>query len=215
MAVSCVSKHDQQLGRLVNIGFAKVHFRVATMLLLAVVALIGSNCRGRKKKRQQAKATTQAPANISQYKFGFKPLEPARPKETLTRNEVKKVLEEARKYTGTPYRYGGASRAGIDCSGLIQVAYAAVGKTMPRPSHQQAISGFDVSIEQAQPGDLIIFHDPPGTISHVGIVTEVLPDKTVKFIHSSSSLGVHETTLKQKYWAQRFKKIHRPQFEAS
>lgn len=174
------------------------------------------NCRGRKKRKAQQQATAKAPTKTSPHKFGFKPLgEPAKPKEALSRREIAQVIEEARKYTGTPYRYGGASRAGIDCSGLIQVAYAAVNKTMPRPSHQQAVTGFDVPVEQAQPGDLIIFHDPPGTISHVGIVTEVLPDKTIKFIHSSSSLGVHETTLKQKYWAQRFKKLHRPQFEVS
>ncbi|MEV5001598.1 transglycosylase SLT domain-containing protein [Nocardioides sp. LML1-1-1.1] len=67
------------------------------------------------------------------------------------------VVEEAKKYLGLPYVWGGTSKEkGVDCSGLVQSVYKSLGYDLPRLSADQARSGTAVkSLAEAQPGDLI------------------------------------------------------------
>jgi peptidoglycan DL-endopeptidase CwlO len=78
------------------------------------------------------------------------------------------VVEQARKYLGVPYVWGGTDPAkGLDCSGLVQRAYANLGYELPRVSYQQATAGRPVaSLAEAQPGDILAFGSP---VHHVGI----------------------------------------------
>ncbi|WIE80909.1 C40 family peptidase [Curtobacterium sp. MCSS17_016] len=67
------------------------------------------------------------------------------------------VLTDARKYLGVPYVFGGETRAGMDCSGLVQTVFKDLGITMPRTVGPQSQMGQEVpSLAEAQPGDLIV-----------------------------------------------------------
>lgn len=66
-----------------------------------------------------------------------------------------RVIAAARSLIGTPYKWGGTSTSGVDCSGLVQLAYKAIGINMPRVSYQQAGAGRRVGIGELQPGDLV------------------------------------------------------------
>ena len=83
------------------------------------------------------------------------------------------ILSEANTYLGTPYRFGGSTRSGIDCSAFVLNVYEeSTGLELPRVAAEQAELGERVERQQLQKGDLVFFaHNR--RISHVGIVQEV------------------------------------------
>ncbi|MDE5660632.1 MAG: C40 family peptidase [Muribaculaceae bacterium] len=87
----------------------------------------------------------------------------------------------AARYMGVPYLWGGLSSKGMDCSGLVRMAYAAQGRLLPRDAWQQAQTGREVSADSLQAGDLIFFGNrKTGRITHVAIY-----DRDGYYIHAS------------------------------
>jgi cell wall-associated NlpC family hydrolase len=125
--------------------------------------------------------------------------------------EINTVIETARSYQGTPYKYGGTTRMGMDCSGLLLASFSAIQVPIPRSSNEQALWGTPIRPQELKAGDLIFFGASPGsgTITHVGLVTDVSTEG-VQFIHSSTSLGVVENSLESDYYLSRFIKAVRP-----
>jgi len=115
------------------------------------------------------------------------------------------IIQTAKSYSGTPYRYGGTTRSGIDCSALVYHSFAAVGVNLPRTSKEQSKQGEKVPLKNARPGDVLFFATgkKKKEVSHTGIVTEV-KNKEVRFIHASTSRGVTEDYLSNTYWTKAF-----------
>ncbi|RKD21895.1 hypothetical protein BEP19_14735 [Ammoniphilus oxalaticus] len=70
---------------------------------------------------------------------------------------------------GVPYRYGGATMSGFDCSGYTSHVYSQLGVKLPRDSRSQYNVGQSVSMSEMEKGDLIFFDTGGGRITHVGI----------------------------------------------
>jgi probable lipoprotein NlpC len=132
-------------------------------------------------------------------------------KATVREEKATKVIETARSFIGTPYRYGGTTRTGIDCSGLLINSFSAINVNLPRSSHDQSKVGKEVSLHELKPGDLVFFATGKKRrqITHVGLITQVHSKDDIKFIHASTSLGVVETDLFSDYYKKRFRGARR------
>lgn len=111
----------------------------------------------------------------------------------------KSVLEQLysqhQEWQGTPYRIGGQSRQGVDCSGFVQLTYRQrLGLDLPRTTERQATEGIPVEQRQLSSGDLVFFLIDGGT-RHVGIYLD-----GQRFLHASKSQGVMISDLENPYW---------------
>lgn len=95
--------------------------------------------------------------------------------------QQKTILETAYSYLGVPYKWGGTTVEGMDCSGFVQKCFAAAGITLPRTAHEQINYGEPVQADQLQPADRLYFADRSGAIVHTGIYIG-----NGYFIHASS-----------------------------
>jgi probable lipoprotein NlpC len=127
------------------------------------------------------------------------------------RQTVSNVVQKARSYAGSPYKYGGTTSAGFDCSGLVTVAFQSVNLALPRTSYDMASVGEEIKTADIKVGDLVFFvtSKTGDRINHVGIVTEVQKNGEIRFIHASDS-GVREDNLGSKYYKSTFVKATRP-----
>ncbi len=110
--------------------------------------------------------------------------------------EAVKLAEE---YIGTPYRSGGTTTAGVDCSGLTFSVYRKIGVRLPRTSDEQARAGNHIDRSDLRAGDLVFFGSG-SNISHVGIYSS-----DGEFIHASTrARSVRYDSLDNKYFRNRY-----------
>jgi cell wall-associated NlpC family hydrolase len=116
-----------------------------------------------------------------------------------------RAAQIARQQVGIRYRYGGASRDGFDCSGLVQYAYRQAGKSIARTTAQQWSSTSPVTGDELRVGDLLFF-TISGKMSHVGLY---IGDD--KFVHApSSGRTVTVNSLASPFYARAYIRAGRP-----
>jgi cell wall-associated NlpC family hydrolase len=111
------------------------------------------------------------------------------------------VIDYAKTYEGVRYKYGGTSKKGIDCSGLIYNSFKKHNIDMPRTTKELSVTGNWIDLKLVQEGDLVFFATKKNSrkVNHVGIVTDTTNDD-VSFIHSSTSKGVMISKISERYW---------------
>ena len=96
-------------------------------------------------------------------------------------------IDVARRYLGTTYLWGGMTEEGIDCSGLVHMAYRRLGRIVPRDADQQEDAAAEV--DELQPGDLITYADPGEPADHIAFW---LGEGRILHSTSRDGLGVNE-----------------------
>jgi murein DD-endopeptidase len=115
------------------------------------------------------------------------------------------AASHAAKMLGKPYRYGGSTPAGFDCSGLVQYSYRQAGVSLPHNTDQQRSASRLVKRADLRRGDLLFFNQEGKKYGHVGIY---IGDG--KFIHApSSGKSVRSDRLDSPYWKKHLSEIRR------
>jgi len=112
---------------------------------------------------------------------------------------VQALYDEYKKWNHTPYKYGGTSKYGVDCSSLVQQVYFnALRVPVPRTTALQAKIGYRVAKHSSKAGDLLLFRTGRNT-RHSGIYLE-----SGDFINASSKHGVTISNLNNPYWRSKY-----------
>ncbi|MCH7548899.1 MAG: C40 family peptidase, partial [Candidatus Krumholzibacteriota bacterium] len=148
-----------------------------------------------------AEAADSAKAEESQKQEKASQVATVTPEEEPIHVTGKEVLEKAEAFLGAPYRYGGTTPKGVDCSGLIYSVFRDFGIALPRTTAHQSEFGTHVRKNQLQPGDLIFFRTTAGAhATHVGIYAG-----NGRFIHASPGAdAVKFDRLDSKYFRRRY-----------
>lgn len=123
---------------------------------------------------------------------------------------IDEIITTALNYTGVRYKFGGTTESGMDCSGLLYVAFKAHDIPLPRISYEMADEGRRIRVGDVAKGDLLFFKTRRGgkKINHVGLVIDV-EGEDIKFIHSTTSRGVIVSSLREGFWNYSFVKATR------
>ncbi|MBI1267771.1 MAG: hydrolase Nlp/P60 [Cryomorphaceae bacterium] len=106
-----------------------------------------------------------------------------------TQESMLKPADWAKTFLGAPYRWGGKSILGIDCSGLTQLSFSLAKQKIPRDAYLQAEIGEGIPfVDVAETNDLAFFNNAEGRITHVGIVLKA--DGESKIIHASGNVRI-------------------------
>lgn len=167
--------------------------RIVTLLLIALICF--TSCGSSKR----AKVVTKKERSITSKtkKESSKSTKKSSSENTLVNN----IISKAETFEGVRYKYGGDSKKGMDCSGLIVTSFKSEDIQLPRTTTQLSTHGDWIDLKKVKEGDLLFFATKKNSrrINHVGIVTKI-KGKDLEFIHSTSSKGVITSSLSERYW---------------
>lgn len=149
--------------------------------------------------KQQKKPTTQGKPVTVQVKHKVTNHTAKLLRTVPVSGNVKEILTYANTFTGVPYKFGGTTPAGFDCSGYIRHVFQKVGVQLPRQADEQYTVGKKVEKQNLQPGDLVFFETYEPGVSHSGIY---IGDG--QFISATSSSGVAVADIDDSYWGPRY-----------
>ncbi|MEH6543593.1 MAG: NlpC/P60 family protein [Porticoccaceae bacterium] len=167
-------------------------YRLHIPLILSILLL--SACAGQQQSAQ-IQMQTQRPG------FGALAGDTSdRPENTLIA-----VLEnQYQQWRGTPYRYGGMEKSGVDCSGFVHLTYRdKLNLDIPRTAAALSRLGQEISVSELKTGDLVFFRTGKNQ-RHVGIYLN-----NHQFVHASRSKGVTISNLNNTYWLKTYWKAKR------
>lgn len=194
------------------------------IIILLISALFVASCGTSRKKYEPKIALDPTTRNIPKEPVKSIPKTTEKPidREVVVYNEtrtsstipkelkVRNIIDVARSFHGTPYRFGGTTSKGMDCSGLVYTAFKEEDVYLPRSSRDMATQGKKINLNEVTIGDLVFFKTDSrrNVINHVGLVVDVFPGK-ILFIHSSTSQGVIVSALDESYWNKAFVEARR------
>ncbi|ORL44598.1 C40 family peptidase [Zunongwangia atlantica] len=177
----------------------KQSLRLGIMILAAIFL---SSCGASKPKVVTTKTETTPKKKVQHYDPEItQTKEVIQPKDERVYN----IVNYAIGFEGTKYKYGGTTKKGMDCSGLVYVSFQENDIQLPRSSRDMSLQGERLYLKDVTVGDLLFFETNKNrkVINHVGLVVDI-SQGDILFIHSTTSLGVVISKLSENYWNNAF-----------
>ena len=164
------------------------------LFLFITLSLFLVSC-GSSRKSTQSKGTTTNNSKTTKHSATKK---------------TESIISYAKTFKGTKYKFGGTTKKGMDCSGLVYTSFKSENINLPRVSRDMATKGSKISLSNTHNGDLVFFrtNKNKSTINHVGLVVEKKKGELF-FIHSTTSRGVIISSLEENYWKSAFVEARR------
>ena len=187
-----------------------------TFILALIISFYGCKSSKSIKKSTHTTASTR-PSKTTVSDDGIIKTNPSNIPDISTRSSTStsvtmaySIIDYAKQFEGVRYKYGGTTKSGMDCSGLVYESFKAHDIALPRSSRDMATKGVKIKIEDVQEGDLLFFDTNPKKkgVSHVGLV---VTSRTglIEFIHSTTQAGVIVSSLAERYWHTSFLEARR------
>jgi cell wall-associated NlpC family hydrolase len=169
--------------------------RFGLLLFLAVLMLFISSCHSNRRSTKQ-KTSESSEANVDDVITTYSQRLGVAP--SALKNRALYHFVEA--WEGVPYKYGGVSETGVDCSGFVGILYRQVyQQNLPRTAAEMSLKSKAVKRDQLEEGDLVFFDIEGKKTSHVGVYLQ-----NGMFIHASTSRGVIISSLSLAYYDKAF-----------
>lgn len=174
-----------------------------------IILSLGSCVSKKKTTYSKDRKVSVAPSKVI-IKKGASSKAKRKAEEIAVDRKADKIINSALAFSGTPYKFGGTTKRGMDCSGLLYVAFSEHNITLPRVSYNMANEGKEIRVKDVEKGDLLFFRTSKKRkrINHVGLVVAT-DNNEIKFVHASTSRGVIVSSLREGYWNYAFVKATR------
>ena len=177
-------------------SFAGLYRQIITSCLVCILVVI-AGCSSPAPKPSETKTT---PVVSEKAKPTTKKYQRSKPVTYSTGQQIALLAESM---IGSPYKYGGSSPKGFDCSGLVYYTHQQLNISVPRTTRQQAAHTKGKPLSSAQPGDILFFRIYGDRISHVGIYAG-----KNQFIHApKSGKKVSYANVNDPFWRDRLVKV--------
>lgn len=186
------------------INIAKFNSKFTVILLFIFVVTLFQSCQPA--VRFTSKSDTQKSSKIANAKKSAVDTKESRTEKQIEIEKmdfttgddfVDEIILTAESWLGVPYKFGGESKSGADCSGFVMQVFSDSGINLPRTSRQQFEFAAPVNFVEKKAGDLIFFKNK-GTVNHVGIYLG-----KGYMIHASTSSGVIRQSIHDSYFINR------------
>ncbi|WP_147678397.1 C40 family peptidase [Algibacter pacificus] len=131
-------------------------------------------------------------------------------KTSAPKSKAEHIIDYAEDFIGVRYKWGGTTKSGMDCSGLIYESFRAYDINLPRISRDMAKHGDKIPLKEVHKGDLLFFKtgNRRNSINHVGLIVSI-KNNDIEFIHATSSKGVTTSWINESYWNKAFYEARR------
>jgi cell wall-associated NlpC family hydrolase len=186
------------------------------IIFILVLFISFSSCKSSKRSKRSSNSSSKIITKKSQeYEKGRVVISSEEknytPRTTNSRRtKADNIIEYAESFEGVRYKWGGTTKAGMDCSGLIYESFRAYDVNLPRISRDMAKRGDKINLKDVHKGDLLFFKtgNRRNAINHVGLIVSI-ENNDIEFIHATSSKGVMTSWINETYWHKAFYEARR------
>lgn len=185
-----------------------LNFKVNRILFILIILISFGSCKS--SKRAKKRKTSSSKIITKKSKKGSNSNETVSYETASSKSKADFIIDYAKQFEGVRYKWGGTTKSGMDCSGLIFESFKSYNVSLPRISRDMAKKGHKIQLKKVIKGDLLFFKtgNRRNAINHVGLIVDI-KDNDIKFIHATSSKGIIISGLNETYWLKAFHEARR------